>query len=205
MKLLIDDTNCELKGTVDKKVGEAINQAISELPRHRIVTKLTINGSRLNSANSNPLLDESMESPHLIEIKTADTLIWAATGYDVALSCIERIQKSVIKSAELFRDSDKLNGNRLFVQCIEGLERFIEALTITKVAINLDFSRLILDGISLVQLESELQQILKTIFNLQEKEDYLGLADKIEYELLTNLSNWSHLLKQLRAQQNANG
>jgi hypothetical protein len=56
----------------------------------------------------------------------------------------------------------------------------------------------------LAKIESDLQHILKSVFGFQQQEDYQGLADKIEYELLTNLSNWGQALKQLRAQQNSN-
>ncbi len=204
IKLRLDDSVCALTEDNENKVADAITKVLSTIPPHRIVTRLNVNGTRFSSQTQSQILEESIESSHDIEIQTADKAIWAATGYDIAISCIERVQKSIIRSAELFRESDKLNANRLFVQCIEGLERFIEAITITKVAVNLDFSKTSIDGISLSQIETDLQQILKSVFTFQQEEDYQGLADKIEYELLTNLSNWCQALKFLRSQQNAN-
>jgi hypothetical protein len=204
IKLKIDDTICDILENSQAIIADAINQAVSALPPNRIVTRLNINGNRYLGNSEHLSLNESVQSSHEIEIKTADKVIWAATGYDIALSSIERVQKSIIKSAELFREADKLNGNRLFVQCIEGLERFIEAITITKAALQLDFSKIEHQGISLAQIESNLNSILKSVFTLQEREDYQGLAEKIEYELLTNLSSWGETLKVLRNNQNSN-
>lgn len=204
IKLRLDDSPCNLTAEEGHKVGDAITHALSSLPPTRIVTQMKIDGNRYSARAQSEIMNESIESTYDIEIKTADKAIWAATGFDIALSCIEMVQRSIIRSAELFRETDKLNGNRLFVQCIEGLERFIEAITVTKIAINLDFAKANVDGVTLSQLENDLQTVLVSVFSFQEKEDYQGLADKIEYELLTNLSHWGQALKQLRAQQNSN-
>ncbi len=204
IKLKIDDNICDVAGEECFKIIDAINQVVTQLPPNRIVTQLNVDGNRFPRTNEDPALQASIHSSHEIEIKTADKTIWAATGYDIALSSIERVQKSILKSAELFRESDKMNGNRLFVQCIEGLERFVEAMTITKVALSLDFSKIESHGITLAQTESDLNSILKSVFHLQQQQDYQGLADKIEYELLTNLCQWAQALKTLRSQQNAN-
>ncbi|MSP18808.1 MAG: hypothetical protein EXR74_04480 [Bdellovibrionales bacterium] len=204
IKLRLDDSICELEPSGNIKIEEAINSAISTIPPTRVITRVNVNGARYQWTEKNSILQESTKSSHDIEILTADKAIWSATGYDIALSSIERVQRSIIRSAELFRELDNLNGNRLLVQCIEGLERFIEAITITKRAVGLDFSKINVDGITLSQIESNLQQILNSVFNLQEKEDYQELADTIEYELLTNLVTWTQALKQLRTQQNSN-
>lgn len=204
IKLKLDDSPCNINPENTNKIGTALSEVMGSIPPHRLVTQLVVDGVRYTAETQSGLLDESVLTPHEIEIKTADKAIWAATGYDIALSCIERIQKSVIKSAELFREPDKLNGNRLFIQCIEGLERFLEAITITKAAVNLDFSREITNGRTLSQTETDLNSILKSVFLSQEQEDYQGLADKIEYELLTNLSEWAQALNLLRSRQNSN-
>lgn len=204
IKLRLDDAICELEPSGNIKIEDAINSAISTIPPTRVITRVNVNGARYQSTEKNSILQESTKSSHDIEILTADKAIWAATGYDIALSSIERVQRSIIRSAELFREFDNLNGNRLLVQCIEGLERFIEAITITKRAVGLDFSKINVDGMILSQIESNLQQILNSVFNLQEKEDYQELADTIEYELLTNLVNWTQALTQLRTEQNSN-
>jgi hypothetical protein len=69
---------------------------------------------------------------------------------------------------------------------------------ITRAVLKLDFKKiLIFDGIKLSQVEQEFGEILQDIAVLQEQKDYAGIADKVEYELLTNLHAWSVALRHL--------
>ncbi|NBV50101.1 hypothetical protein EBR03_04185 [bacterium] len=128
-----------------------------------------------------------------------DLSVWAATGLDIALNSVERVKGSLLRSAELFREEDSARANRFFAQCIEGLQRFMEAVTRTKTALNLDFSKVGTESGTLAETEKSLLFILKGMFQNQERKEYEEIADKIEYELITNLSTWTSSLKILRA------
>jgi len=69
---------------------------------------------------------------------------------------------------------------------------------ITRCALKLDFTRIMVEGTSLARLEREFSEILDGIVACQEKSDYAGIADKVEYELLTNIYLWTNALKTLR-------
>jgi hypothetical protein len=61
------------------------------------------------------------------------------------------------------------------------------------------------DGFTLAQIEENFLNVLRTILSYQEKGDYLGIADKIEYELLTNLCMWAEGLRVIRRNRASNG
>jgi hypothetical protein len=127
-----------------------------------------------------------------------DLSIWAESGLDIALTCVERVKGSLIRSAELFREEDSVRANRFFLQCVEGLQRFMEAIRNTKSAMQLDFTKIPTDMGNLSDTEKSLLFILKGMFQNQERKEYEEIADKIEYELLTNLSAWTGALGALR-------
>jgi len=127
-----------------------------------------------------------------------DLSIWAESGLDIALTCVERVKGSLIRSAELFREEDSVRANRFFLQCIEGLQRFMEAVRNTQSAMQLDFTKIATDVGNLSDTEKSLLFILKGMFQNQERKEYEEIADKIEYELLTNLSTWTSALGALR-------
>jgi hypothetical protein len=129
-------------------------------------------------------------------VQSVDLRIWASTGLDIALSCLERVQPTLIRTAELFREDQK-RANAFLFHCIEGLERFMEAMAITKTAIPLDLQKVPTDIGTLAGTEKELVQILKDMLALQEANQYDELADKVEYELITNLHVWMKTLKRL--------
>lgn len=127
-----------------------------------------------------------------------DCSVWSQNGVDVALYSLEKIQVSFIRAAELLRDSDTADAHCYFAQCIEGLQRFLEAIRNTRTALSLDFKGVSTEFGSLADTESNLLGILKAMFLNQNRKEYEQLADRIEYELLTNLSSWNAGLQKIR-------
>lgn len=156
--------------------------------------------------NQNPTLNPPQSELNAISESSATSVLltrtdlsfWAESGLDIALTSVERVKGSLIRSAELFREEDSALANRFFLQCIEGLQRFMEAIRLTKSALNLDFGKISSESGSLCDTEKSLLFILKGMFQNQERKEYEEIADKIEYELLTNLSAWTNTLKLLR-------
>jgi hypothetical protein len=138
------------------------------------------------------------------EAAPIDMELWALNGLDIALTRIEQVQRTLVRAAELFREENKGDANRYFIHCIDGLERFFEAIAATRTALKIDFAQVAIEGIRLSTVEAEFLGILKAIVECQEKHDYIALADKVEYELITNLYSWAVLLGQLRVSLHSN-
>jgi len=203
-RISVDDQISEHTAESDKRLGEFLTSIVSSLPPNKIVKEILLNGDPLRRNWDEASLDFPLDEVKELQIRTVDKEIWAAAGIDIALSCVERIQRSLIRAAELFREEDKAEANHFFIHCIDGLERFIETVMLTRCAMKLDFNRIEIHGLPLAQIEQEFSTILKTILACQEKEDFIGVADKVEYELLTNLSAWSSALRQLRLSSASN-
>lgn len=139
-----------------------------------------------------------------LEFRTIDREMWAINGIDTAINSAERVQKSLIRVAENFREEKIPTGNQLFIQCVDGLERFYDAITITRSVLKLDFNQVQVDGMKLTELENFFSSILKGIVECQELKDYDRLSDKIEYELIPNLYSWGKALNSLKISQNSN-
>jgi hypothetical protein len=202
-RISIDDQISNLALSPSKKLGELLNQVLSTLPPNRIVTQILFDGRPMSQPNNPSAIDE-MSDVEELSIRTVDREMWSVNGLDIALSGLERVQRSLIKAAELFREGKKGEANRFFVHCVDGLERFIEAVTITRVAMKLDFTQVTVDDMKLSRLEQEFSEILKHIILSQEVEDYIGIADKVEYELLPNLCGWAKAIRQLRTSHFSN-
>lgn len=141
-------------------------------------------------------LEKINSSYHIEEKKIiqVDPTIWAASGIDVAISCLERVQPSLIRVSELFRE-DVSKGNALLKHCIDCIERFIDAIEITKAVKKLSLELIKTEVGTLAGLEGELKAIINEMNMLQEKENYEELVEKVEYELITNIHSWIKYLK----------
>lgn len=204
MRVSVDDQVAELPMESNGNLSDVMKNVAANLPANRLITGILLDGQSPHQNPQTGALSYPAGDVKDVQIRTVDKEMWAANGIDISLSCVERIQKSLIRAAELFRERDKSEANHFFVHCIEGMERFIETLMITRCALRLDFNRISIDGITLAQIQDELSKILKTILECQEKEDFIALADKVEYELITNLYAWARALRQLRLSQMSN-
>ncbi len=203
-KVSIDNKLSEMNLSPALKVSDAIHQVLSAIPTNRMVTKIILDGNPLEQSNSKNILENDFSKVNELEFRTIDREIWAINGLDMALNAAERVQKSLIRVAENFREEKIATGNQLFVQCVDGLERFYDAITISRSVLKLDFNQVQVDGMKLSELEQFFSLILKSIVECQEAKDYDKLSDKIEYELIPNMSSWGKALNSLKNSQNSN-
>ena len=131
-------------------------------------------------------------------LSATDLNLWAESGLDIAITSVERVKSSLIRSSELFREQDSALANRFFVQCVEGLQRFMESISKTKAALKLDFAKIPTESGTLADTEQSMLFILKGMFQNQQRKEYEEIADKIEYELITNLCAWTTSLNRIR-------
>lgn len=184
---------------------EAILQDVRQsLPPNRLVTSIVVDGKSFSPHTKldHPLKD--LGKIDLVDVKTGDIAVWRANGFDMALSCIEQTQKSFIRTAQLFRDENLGFASRLFSQCIDALEKFIETLIITRMATKIDFNQIQVENRTLSAVEDELLQILQAILTCQQDGDFEGIAERIEYELLANLSTWIRALTSINQSRQSN-
>jgi hypothetical protein len=154
-----------------------------------------------NSQIEESIFPEAQPAEGSVPLTPCDLSIWAESGVDIAITCLERVRGSLIRSAELFREEDVQLANRFFIQCVEGLQRFMETIKRTKAALQLDFSKVQTEIGNLADTEKSLLFILKGMFQNQQAKQYSEIADKIDYELITNLSTWLSTLKIMRQNQ----
>lgn len=203
IRIIVDNQVSEMREDPAKKIREALSDILSTLPTNRIVTEILMDGEQI-SQTEDKNLDSDLGNVKELSIRTADKEIWETNGLEIAQTSVERIQQSLVRAAQLLREERKGEANRFFMRCIEGLERFIETIAITRHALQLDFETITIDSVSLARTETQFMNILKSILRSQEERDLDSIADKVEYELIPNLGFWSKAIQQLRCARGAN-
>ncbi|MBI1862127.1 MAG: hypothetical protein HYR96_14530 [Deltaproteobacteria bacterium] len=201
-RVSIDSQNDSVDVSNAKSVGDALDQALTVIPQTRFVSEIEVDGHRIRHYLSEDEVHRLIDSVQEVKIYTADRAQWAANGFDVALSSLEQIQRTLIVTAGLFRESQSLEANRLFARCMDGLERFWDAVTMTRTALKLEFKMVQVNTAwTLADLEIQFLDIIKGFVELQNGQFYEALADKVEFELIPHLSRWSEALCRLRTAQ----
>jgi hypothetical protein len=101
-------------------------------------------------------------------------------------------------------EDNAANAYRIFAQCMEGLERFTESMLITRSVLKLTADTMAVEGFTLGKIETQMENILRSILECQVKNDTVGIADRIEYALIPNLSLWGQALKQIKRSRASN-
>ncbi len=205
IRVSIDSSSDTVDTSNLQNVGEVLERVISNIPTSRFVSEIELDGKKLKHYLPDSEVGRGIDSIHEVKIHTADRAQWSANGFDIALSSLEKIQRTLIVTAELFRETHNLEGNRLFARCMDGLERFWDSVTLTRTALNLNFSEIVIQGnVKLADLEAQFLDIVRGFVSLQDGQFYEAVADKIEFELIPHLSRWVESMKRLRSIHGAN-
>lgn len=102
--------------------------------------------------------------------------------------------------AELFRVSDEREANIHYLRVLESLQLFLQTLDMARQVLGLDFNRLSWAGQSAEQRLARLSDLVQEMLTAQENQDWVLLADELQYDLSAELQGWRLHLASLREQ-----
>ncbi|MCB5249691.1 MAG: hypothetical protein RBS16_03455 [Candidatus Cloacimonadales bacterium] len=187
MQIQLNDSVFEIKVASISTLLDVVSQIETRIPRGYVITEISLNDRTLESnwfynANKIYLLDEDRLSVKAEEPTrfTNEVLINSKKQYLVILEDFERIANS-------FRTEDEKLANQYFIQGIDNLQWYFKILEDAALLINKPLTSMVDDNRSFKEIISEIEKKLEDIIILQERQDWIMLADSIEYELVPGL------------------
>lgn len=194
--LNVDNAISELKQNLP--LPEMLKRLISSLPSNRVVSEVVIDGRRVAVSHPNTWARTITGTIEEVQIRTVDKALWAESGFDFALSNLDRVRQSLARAAEMLVDLRPPQAERFVSKCLDGLEKFHDSLQATEQALGIELIKMTIDGVALQRLIDDFSQLLEQIYFLSEREDFAAIAEKIDFELLPNLYTWRRSLEVLR-------
>ncbi len=111
---------------------------------------------------------------------------------------IDSMAVSLPKITEMFRMGDEAEANEHFLRFLESLHLLVNMLSQVGNVISIRFDLPVGEHDSLNQNLNKLADILTNLLDIQEKKDWIFLADLLEYELTPQLDELRELLPHLR-------
>ncbi len=109
---------------------------------------------------------------------------------------IDMINKGLLDAAELYRVADEQEANLNFIKMIAALRDFITFITQLRKTNIINWEELNIDGMEIETHYEKLNKLTDEILDVQEDEDWILLADLIEYELKPIMEKWKEFLEQ---------
>ena len=164
----------------------------------KVVRSIQIDGKE-----SSPDSSVARETP-LSEIETLEIEI--STLSDIVNKNIEnadayliRLIPGIEKSVELFRVGSEQEANKFFINIIDGIDWLSQVLDMVLAAKEISPDS-VFNGKSIQDRRASLVDFTQQMVDANKNQDWVLLADLLEYEILPYYQEWSDLLPQLRSQ-----
>lgn len=99
--------------------------------------------------------------------------------------------------ADVFRVGSPEKANAMLLDALGGLSAFVELIQATKMVSKTDLSIISKDGVTMESLEERLLGVLRDFQKGQEDNDWVTVADLLEYELSPLLEGWISLIPEM--------
>lgn len=101
------------------------------------------------------------------------------------------------KSASLFRQGNEEEANHLFAQVVEALRWLLKIGESAGQVMGAGQEKIPAGKVSLSRYLSDLEDLLEEMLEISEDEDYVMLADLLEYELRPMVQEWQEILQEI--------
>lgn len=164
------------------------------------VLSVKVNGEDLTGRDRSHLQDLPLEDIEQLEIQTGDPKELARSTMDSIAEFLEQLLKELHKTADLFRQGDSNQSNEFFVRCLDGLQVFMHSLEICRRLLGISFELLYSPSEngradkSVAESRRQLFSVLDGMIQAQTDQDWVLMADMLEYELIPALEEWRQII-----------
>jgi hypothetical protein len=184
-------------GTLQEILGDLAQKAVGDDATMR---EVIVNGEPFEEAKQGPADRLGRERIQRLEVETIPAREMAMHFLASSQSYLAAINQSVSRVAELFRVSDEQEASEHYLNTLESIQLFLQMLQECRHILKLDFDSPILDGMSGEERLQKLLLLIKDLLAAQEQQDWVLLADILQYDLSAEIQLWHNFMPQFKEQ-----
>ena len=198
MKLLING-----KEEIFSHEGETLDDLLIFMEREHLAKGNVVRSIKLDGQESSLDSSEVRKIPlsgiGTLEVEISTMLDIVNKNLDNAEDYIKRLIPGIEKSVKLFRTGNEQEANKFFINIIDGVDWLSQVLDMILTAKGISPDT-VFDGKSIQDRRASLIDFTKQMLDANKNQDWVLLADLLEYEILPYYQEWSNLLPQFRLQ-----
>ncbi|HIL27525.1 MAG TPA: hypothetical protein EYG21_09135 [Nitrospinaceae bacterium] len=183
-------------------MGETLGDLLSHIEKVGVTQGNVVRSIKIDGQESSPDSSEAQRT-QISEIATLEVEV--STLADMINKNIEnadayliRLIPGIEKSVELFRMGNEQEANKFFVKIVDGIDWFSQVLDIILTAKEISPDT-VFEGKSIQDRRTSLVDLTQQMVDANKNQDWVLLADLLEYEILPYYQEWSNLLPGFRA------
>ena len=158
--------------------------------RGEVICEIRVNGILLSEVDEEKFAESSSEEISALTVRSnrpADLILDAIRSAHVFIPDLE---KSCLKTSELFRGADLSAAQQSFHECLEGCQWLVDTLMHVRGAAS-GIEQPIAQPERWFEAEKILTKVIRELSEAYSKQDYVLVADLLEYELTGALAVWA--------------
>ena len=189
----------ELTATADHKTwGELLATIEGDLASAgQVVTATRFDGVDTPTYRGPDRLAEPLASLESIEIETVPTAALLRQGLSEAAGALETLCAAASRIGVDFRGHDVKSANKELVSLAQSLGTLVTLIGVVGQALDVDFGTFSVSGGSAKALFEETGTQIGSLVRAQEDQDWITVADALEYDVSPTLGRWRELLTAL--------
>ena len=132
-----------------------------------------------------------------LEVELADLKDLVATNLSNALDYLEKLIPGFDQAADLFRTGNEQEANKYYIQILDGMDWFSEVINIV---MDSEFKRSAPED-TLRLRQAKLTNLMSQMLEANKNQDWVLLADILEYEMIPFYKEWQTILTKIKNPQ----
>jgi len=195
MEILVDQKKVEFDGSQVCNLEEMLVKIMSEhIHSGNVIASVKVNGIAYSEKNPHDAANVLLKEIQSLEI---DTMTLEEIAWHFLIKGGEQLNlliEHVKRVSELFRIADENEANEQYAHLLESLRLFMKMVSEVRGILNIEFSAISYQDEPIEIRIQRLSDLLGQMIQVQEGEDWVMLADLLEYELTPLLSEWKSIL-----------
>ncbi len=181
--------------------GGSIKSFIQE---GRVIKSVVINGIQYDDLMLDAAKSKAFKLGDADEIKiaTMSQLELLNGSLNAAITFLNEFEAGIVKTTDEIRWGNSAGGFKDFSTYLSGLTIFIQIMEKISQFLKIDYNNIVYDGKSVQSYFNDLEKILASVLSTQVEQDYVLLADIVEFELKPNIDIWENILKDMKTKIN---
>jgi hypothetical protein len=192
MKISINGAETEESSFQGETLKEVLD-AIVKSHQDTYIRRVWLDGQEVSSSAPDSLMT-STSSIALLELELANLKDLMANNLGNAKEYLEKLIPGFQKAADLFRMGNEQEAHKYYLQILDGIDWFSQ---VVQTIVN---SREIeLEGQDLKDRQEKLTGFMTQMLEANQNQDWVLLADLLEYELVPFYKDWQEALSRIES------
>ena len=176
--------------------GETLKEVLDEIVKSHsgtYIRRVWLDGQEVSSSAPDTLMS-AVSSVELLELELADLKDLMANNLSNAKEYLEKLIPGFQKAADLFRMGNEQEAHKFYLQILDGIDWISQ---VVQTVVNSRNKELV--GQDLKDRQERLTGLMTQMLEANQNQDWVLLADLLEYEMIPFYENWQEALSKMEA------